>query len=62
MKKQYDGMKAEKVEFNYEDNVVAASNSNTSNCCFHFEGDLEILNDYIKKMKCPRPVCKWVHD
>lgn len=36
MKKQYDGMKVEKVEFDYEENVTASSD-NPSNCCGHFE-------------------------
>ena len=46
MKKQYDGMKVEKVEFNYEENVVASGG--------HWEGNLEFLNDGTK---C---ICRWV--
>ena len=45
MKKEYNGAKAEKVEFNYEENVVASGG--------HWEGNLEFLND----TKC---WCRWV--
>ncbi len=54
MKKEYNGAKVEKVEFNYEENVVA-SNSNPSCWCGHWEGNLEILNG----KKC---ACHWVSD
>lgn len=53
MKKQYDGMKIEKVEFEYEENVVASGNP--SNCCGHWEGNLEFLNN-------TRCICRWVSD
>ena len=53
MKKEYNGAKAEKVEFDFEQNVVASGNP--SCFCGHFEGDLEILNG----MRCP---CHWVSD
>lgn len=59
MKKQYDGMKAEKVEFNYEENVVA-SGDNPSNCCGHWDGNFEWANKK-SNAKC-FPVCTWVHD
>ena len=46
MKKEYNGAKAEKVEFNYEENVVASG---------RWEGNLEFLND----TKC---ICRYVED
>ncbi len=53
MKKQYDGMKAEKVEFNYEENVVASGNNNwyCQPGCGKWEGNLQEWN-----MRC----CYWV--
>ncbi len=57
MKKQYDGMKVEKVEFNYEENVVASGNTSNNWGCGHFEGDLEWANEFVKCNPC-----KWVQD
>ena len=54
MKKQYEGMKAEKVEFDYEENVVASGNGNWTYQpgCGTWDGNLEILNT----AKC---ACTW---
>ena len=53
MKKEYNGAKVEKVEFNYEENVVASGNP--SCWCGHWEGNLEFLNG----KKC---ACQWISD
>ena len=55
MKKQYNAPKVEKVEFNYEQNVVASGNCmwQGNQACGHWEGNLECLN------RCVNP-CKWV--
>lgn len=57
MKKQYDGMKVEKVEFNYEENVVASGTTSGDKMwggCGHWEGNLEKYNN----TKC---ICRWVN-
>ena len=51
MKKQYNGMEAEKVEFSYEENVVASGNTNSQVPPGCWEGNLENWN-----MRC----CRWV--
>lgn len=58
MKKEYNGAKVEKVEFNYEENVVA-SHSNPSCWCGHWEGNNEKWNN--NGTKCINP-CKWIKD
>ena len=61
MKKQYNGMQAEKVEFDYEENVVASNPPSNPSCwCGHWEGNMEIFNKKNSK-KCFNP-CKWVMD
>ena len=52
MKKQYNVPKAEKVEFSYEQNVVASGNTNGYFKCGHWEGNYEGYN-----AKC---ACRWV--
>ena len=63
MKKEYNGMQAEKVVFDYEENVVASNPpTNTSCMCGHFEGNLEFINQFLKSSKkCYNP-CRWVKD
>lgn len=50
MKKQYNTPKIEKVEFNYEENVVASNTpENGKKCgCAQWHGDLEWFNTLTK--------------
>ncbi len=56
MKKQYNTPKIEKVEFNYEENVVASNTPENGKWtgCKKWHGDNEWANSF---MKCP-PKCE----